>query len=139
MEDIVDTFLVRIQGPDPLRKKGYKKFFKKMSDMVTKAKTQHEIGKDINDIKERVKEVAARRQRYKLEDITPAKTTGLDPRIASLYTKVADLVGIDEAREELISRLTKGDDDDLAVAEQGIVSVVGFGGLGKTTLAKAWK
>ncbi|KAF8647783.1 hypothetical protein HU200_065198 [Digitaria exilis] len=147
MEDIVDTFLVRIQGPDPLRKKGYKRFFKKMSDMVTKAKTQHEIGKDINDIKERVKEVAARRQRYKLEDITPAKTTALDPRIASLYTKVADLVGIDEAREELISRLTKVDEarEELITrlakgaapsAQKRIVSVVGFGGLGKTTLAK---
>ncbi|KAF8699060.1 hypothetical protein HU200_034751 [Digitaria exilis] len=136
MEDIVDTFLVRIQGPDPLRKKGYKKFFKKMSDMVTKAKTQHEIGKDINDIKERVKEVAARRQRYKLEDITSAKTTGLDPRVASLYTKVADLVGIDKAREKLILRLTKGDDDVVA-SKQRIVSVVGLGGLGKTTLAKA--
>ncbi|KAG2559415.1 hypothetical protein PVAP13_8NG307700 [Panicum virgatum] len=103
MEDIVDTFLVRVQGSDPPSRKSSKKFFKKMRDIVTKAKTRHEICQDIKDIKERVKETA-------------------------------DLVGIDEAREELITRLTKGDDMS---TQQRIVSVVGFGGLGKTTLSKA--
>jgi disease resistance protein RPM1 len=34
-----------------------------MRDIVTKAKTRHEIGQDIKDIKERVKEVAERRDR----------------------------------------------------------------------------
>ena len=63
MEDIVDTFLVRVQGSDPPSKKISKRFFKKMRDIVTKAKTRHEIGQDIKDIKERVKEVAERRDR----------------------------------------------------------------------------
>ena len=34
-----------------------------MRDIVTKAKTRHEIGQDIKDIMERVKEVAERRER----------------------------------------------------------------------------
>ncbi|RLM69671.1 putative disease resistance RPP13-like protein 3 isoform X1 [Panicum miliaceum] len=104
-----------------------------MRDIVTKAKTRHEIGQDIKDIKERVKEVGERRERYKVDTITPSKTS-VDPRITSLYTKTADLVGIDDAREELITRMTKGDDMS---TQQRIISVVGFGGLGKTTLAKA--
>ncbi|CAO2150524.1 unnamed protein product [Urochloa humidicola] len=133
MEDIVDTFLVRVKGSHPPSKKSSKRLITKMKDFLTKAKTQHEIGQEINDIKERVKEVAERRDMYKVEAITPAKTM-VDPRITSLYTEAANLVGIDEAREEIITRLTKG---DALSAQQKIISIVGIRGLGKTTLAKA--
>ncbi|CAL4982474.1 unnamed protein product [Urochloa decumbens] len=146
MEDIVDIWraaslnpsqvLVRIQGPDQRRpsKRSAKRFIKDMRDFVTKAKVRHDIAQEIKNIKERVKEVAERRDRYKVDAITPAKTV-VDPRIASMYTKAADLVGIDGSMQELITRFTKG--DDKCVQHQRIVSVVGFGGLGKTTLAKA--
>ncbi|CAN6382158.1 unnamed protein product [Urochloa humidicola] len=135
MEDIVDTFLVRVQGPDERpSKRSAKRFIKDMRDFLTKAKVRHNIGQEIKDIKERVKEVAERRDRYKVDDITPTKTM-VDPRIASMYTKAADLVGIDGSMQELITRLTKG--DGTSVQQQRIVCVVGFGGLGKTTLAKA--
>ena len=59
----------------------------------------------------------------------------MDPRITALYTKAASLIGIDEPREELISRLTR-EHGGMSSSEQRIVSIVGFGGLGKTTLAK---
>ncbi|KAG2559364.1 hypothetical protein PVAP13_8NG302000 [Panicum virgatum] len=134
MEDIVDTFLVRVKGPKPPSKRSAKRFLKKMMGIVTKATTRHEIGQEIKDIKERVKEVAERRDRYKVDAIKPGKIL-VDPRITALYTKATDLVGIDEAREELITRLTKG--DDMSAQQQRVVSIVGFGGLGKTTLAKA--
>jgi len=52
-----------------------------------------------------------------------------------MYTKVTELVGIGEAKEEVIARLTKGDADEHK--ERIVVSIAGFGGLGKTTLAKA--
>ncbi|XP_025828010.1 putative disease resistance protein At1g50180 isoform X2 [Panicum hallii] len=134
MEDIVDTFMGRVQGPDTPSKKSAKRFIKKLGNIVTKAKTRHEIAKEIKDIKERVREVAERRDRYKVDAIKPVKTL-VDPRITALYTKTTDLVGIDEAREELITRLTKG--DGMSAQQQRVVSIVGFGGLGKTTLAKA--
>ena len=63
MEDIVDTFLVRVKGPEPPSKRSAKRFLKKMMGIVTKATTRHEIGQEIKDIKERVKEVAERRDR----------------------------------------------------------------------------
>ncbi|XP_066340589.1 disease resistance protein Pik-2-like isoform X2 [Miscanthus floridulus] len=135
MEDIVDTFLVRVPGSEPPSKRSIKRFIKKMTTIVGKAQTLHEIGQAIKDIKERVKDVAERRDRYKVDAITPTKTS-VDPRITALYTKAASLVGIDEPREELISRLTR-EHGGMSSAEQRIVTIVGFGGLGKTTLAKA--
>jgi disease resistance protein RPM1 len=59
----------------------------------------------------------------------------LDPRITNLYADPTDLVGINNARKELVLKLTKG--DDMSMQKQRIVSIVGFGGLGKTMLAKA--
>lgn len=70
------------------------------------------------------------RNRCKIDAFAPAKIS-VDPRITAPYTKVTELVGIHEAKEEVITRLIKGDE------QERIVSIAGFGGLGKTTLAKA--
>jgi len=135
MEDIIDTFMVDVEGPDPPSKRGAKKIFKKMVRKVTKAMARREVAQEINDIKERVKELAERRDRYKLDpSIAPANKTVVDPRITAMYTKVTELVGIGEAKEEVIARLTRGVDDH---KERIVVSIAGFGGLGKTTLARA--
>jgi disease resistance protein RPM1 len=72
--------------------------------------------------------------RYRVDVATPPKTS-VDPRIAALYNKATDLVGINEASEELMTMMLRNDDDKSA--QQRVLSVVGFGGLGKTTLAKA--
>ncbi|CAM0147227.1 unnamed protein product [Urochloa decumbens] len=130
MEDIVDTFTVRVQGAGPPSKRSVKRFIKKMSSIVNEVKTRREVTKEINDIKKRVMEV------YKNDGtIAPIKKTLVDPHITAMYTKVTELVGIDEAKEEVIARLTKG--DAAQQESQIVVSIAGFGGLGKTTLAKA--
>jgi len=135
MEDIIDTFMVDVEGPDPPSKRGAKKIFKKMVRKVTKAMARREVAQEINDIKERVKELAERRDRYKLDpSIAPANKTVVDPRITAMYTKVTDFVGIGVAKKEVIARLTRGVDDH---KERIVVSIAGFGGLGKTTLARA--
>ncbi|WVZ51375.1 LOW QUALITY PROTEIN: hypothetical protein U9M48_002527 [Paspalum notatum var. saurae] len=158
MEAIVDTFLVEVQRSEPHIKGITRRFINWMTEKVNKAWACHGIGQEIKDMKERVKEVAERRDRsaktpqehpfsaiyvseffssnrYKVDAITPATGTLVDPRItALLYARPTDLVGIDESREELVMRLTK--EEDGTSAEQMIVSIVGFGGLGKTTLSK---
>ncbi|CAO2044561.1 unnamed protein product [Urochloa humidicola] len=133
IEDIVDTFMVDVAGPDPPGKKNAKRIFKKLIRKVTKAMARREIAQDIKNIRERVREVAERRDRYKVDAITPANKTPIDPRIRALYTEATEVVGIGEAKQEVITRLAMGDDDN----KKRIVSIAGFGGLGKTTLAKA--
>ncbi|CAL5010588.1 unnamed protein product [Urochloa decumbens] len=136
MEDITDTFIVRVQGTGTPSKRSVKRFIKKMANMFTEAKTRREIAEEIKGIKERVKQVADRRDRYKLDAIASAKETPVDPRLKALYTKMTELVGIDMAKEEVITRLMrKGEATD--ERKRIVVSIAGFGGIGKTTLAKA--
>ncbi|CAN6344023.1 unnamed protein product [Urochloa humidicola] len=134
MEDIVDTFMVDVEGPDPPSKRGVKKIFKKMMRKVNKAMARREVAQQINDIKERAKKLAELRERYKVDDIAPAKKIPVDPRLHVMHAEATKtIVGIEEAKEEVITMLTGGDDD----RKKRIVSIAGFGGLGKTTLAKA--
>ena len=59
----------------------------------------------------------------------PAKDK-VDPRLCALYKDDTELVGIDEPRDEICKWLSEKEGETLK-----FVSVVGYGGLGKTTLA----
>ncbi|CAL4986439.1 unnamed protein product [Urochloa decumbens] len=130
IEDSIDTFMIRGDGRSEPH--GFKKFIDRSLGLLTRARIRHRIATDIRDIKNRVIEVHERRERYKISsvaDAQPVKVTS-DPRLFSQYTKETELVGIKETRDEIIKILMGRNDNK-------IVSIVGFGGLGKTTLAKA--
>ncbi|VAI68319.1 unnamed protein product [Triticum turgidum subsp. durum] len=138
MEDIVDKFLVRIEGAEPaIKPKKLKKLMKKMGNLFSKSKTRHEISDEIKDIKVRVKEAADRRDRYRVNDVVvnPVGTVTVDPRLLALYKDQKELVGIDDSLNKLRKMMSDGDGN--ASKQLKILSIFGFGGLGKTTLAKA--
>ena len=104
--------------------------------MLTRAKFRRKIATDIRDIKSRVMEVCERRERYKISGVAdqPANAT-FDPRLVFQYAEAKELVGVEETRDEVVKILMGG--DEVSKEEDKIVSIVGFGGLGKTTLANA--
>jgi hypothetical protein len=137
MEDVVDKFLVRVDdGAEPATKSNkLKRLIEKMAGLFTKGKARHEIADAIKEINKKVQEISNRRGRYTVDNIIAKPTTSIDPRLGALYTEITELVGIAGKRDqELMKLLSKGDDETNNKLK--IVSVVGFGGLGKTTLVK---
>ncbi|CAL4898466.1 unnamed protein product [Urochloa decumbens] len=106
---------------------------KKTTSKIKKIWSRHKIANLIEELKVRVQEESVRRMRYKFDD--PAtnynQVVRIDPRLPALFVEAERHVGIDGPREEIIDWLTK---DDYA-QQLKVVSILGFGGLGKTTLA----
>ncbi|TVU24766.1 hypothetical protein EJB05_27222, partial [Eragrostis curvula] len=138
VDDCIDRFKVRVDTNEPKRElSGLRDFINRGINLFEKAKICHVIGTDFNGLKRRIKEANERRVRYKVnhEAANTARPTVDHLRLSALYTKASELVGTEERSENLIKMLMEG----YEASEQQqlkIVSIVGFGGLGKTTLAK---
>uniref|UniRef100_A0ACD5V803 Uncharacterized protein n=2 Tax=Avena sativa TaxID=4498 RepID=A0ACD5V803_AVESA len=141
MEDVVDSLLVRVKGSGAeADMDGFKELVSKMKNLFKKGKARRQIATAIKDIKEQVQDVADRHERYKADGVfshlaAATKITAVDPLLVALYEDKQRLVGIENTRDELIEKLRLTDDDESK--QPKILSIVGFGGLGKTTLAKA--
>ncbi|CAL4990737.1 unnamed protein product, partial [Urochloa decumbens] len=138
MEDVLDTFLVRVEDHGPAKKGRLKRALKKMGGLFSKGKAHHDIASAIEDIKKQLQEVAERRARYRVDEIVakPPSTSTIDPRLKDMHNEVSQLIGIEKSNCELESKLLSQDYND-PNGKTKIVSVVGVGGLGKTTLAKS--
>ncbi|GJM91560.1 hypothetical protein PR202_ga07942 [Eleusine coracana subsp. coracana] len=129
IEDCIDDFRQRVVG----RHDGQGLIHKAVHLLKT-LMARYQIATKIKEFKTRVQDASDRRTRYRLDESSsrPAHVT-IDPRITALYVQTSSLVGIDGPKEEVIKLLTKV--DDMSEQELNVVSIVGFGGLGKTTLA----
>uniref|UniRef100_A0A0D9XXN5 AAA+ ATPase domain-containing protein n=1 Tax=Leersia perrieri TaxID=77586 RepID=A0A0D9XXN5_9ORYZ len=126
IEDCIDDFLHHLAKND-----GSNGFVHKTVKFLKEIRARHQIGNRIQEIKNLVKVVSERRMRYKIDEYTPNSShVPVDPRVVAIYAEPAGLVGVDAPRDELI-KLLMGEEQALKIA-----SIVGFGGLGKTTLAK---
>ncbi|XBJ06762.1 hypothetical protein VPH35_012381 [Triticum aestivum] len=135
IEDTIDKFMLLGGSDDSISMfdcfgKVCKKIMKKIADI----KTCHKIAKDIHDIKTQVKEISKRYARYMVNEPSRSKNENFDPRIRAIYKDASDLIGVDGSRDEIFKWLCNRDGE--STPQLKVVSIVGYGGLGKKTLAR---
>uniref|UniRef100_I1R5G8 Uncharacterized protein n=1 Tax=Oryza glaberrima TaxID=4538 RepID=I1R5G8_ORYGL len=128
IEDCIDLFMHKLnRGDDKVN------IVLKMAKKIRMLWSRHQIANQIQELKARVKEESERRLRYYFSEYNAhVDRTKIDPRLPALYVEEEKLVGIHGPVEEIIELLKK---DDGSGQKLKVVSIVGFGGLGKTTLA----
>ncbi|KAE8766572.1 putative disease resistance RPP13-like protein 3 [Hordeum vulgare] len=131
-EDVFDKF-IRHLGNGESHDGGFKEYFRKTARRLKTLGARRQIAIQIDDLKLRIKEVKELKTSYKLDDV-PSSTSAhatVDPRLAALFAEEAHLVGIDGPRDELAKWMLEEENKH----RRRVLSIVGFGGLGKTTLA----
>ncbi|URD73555.1 NB-ARC domain [Musa troglodytarum] len=97
-------------------------------------KFRYEVGVKIKDLNDRLEEISARRSKLQLH--APAAEPRVVPRVSRVTSPVmeSDMVGerLEEDAKALVEQLTKQNPSKNVV----VLAIVGFGGIGKTTLAQ---
>nr|CAB3482314.1 unnamed protein product [Digitaria exilis] len=125
IEDCIDAFTAHF---DHDRTTSFRGFFRKLK----KLKARREIANEIEELKARAIEASERHKRYNfMELVSNSRSFHIDPRLPALYEEVDRLVGIDRPRKHVIEWLNK----EKGNQNLKVLSIVGTGGLGKTTLA----
>ncbi|KAL2536760.1 Disease resistance protein RPM1 [Forsythia ovata] len=135
-EDVIDKFLLHSKHDHSRR--GIHGFLGKLYFSIKKLKFTRKVSAEIRSIISRVRNIAQghQRYRYKLSIQEQGSSSGFldfsvtDRRGDALLLEEGELVGIENPKQNLI-RLLMEEDPGLKV-----ISVVGMGGLGKTTLVK---
>ncbi|CAM0958389.1 unnamed protein product [Alopecurus aequalis] len=135
-EDCFDKFTHHLG--DGRQDGGFREFVRKTARRLKKLRARRGIASRISDLKIRIKEVKDLKSSYKLDDTACSTSSHVasDPRLSALFAEEAHLVGVDGPRDDL-AKWMKKEGNSSNTHHPRVLSIVGFGGLGKTTLANA--
>ncbi|KAH8513137.1 hypothetical protein H0E87_006434 [Populus deltoides] len=128
-EDLIDRF---IMNNDPLKKKKKNHFIKKCTSYVKGWKQRSKIAEDLMAIRSRLQDISASRETYGIQNVGEGTTAAGEIlrklRRSSPRGEERDIVGLEDDTAKLVDHLLQMGDHWSAV------SIVGMGGIGKTTL-----
>jgi len=133
IEDVLDEYRLVVELTNP-HGNDLNASLSKIVFSMRNLRARHHIASEIHQLRSRFESISEGRQRFQGEttivDTKITAKTRHDRRQDALLLEEADLVGIEKPKKLLISWLVQDD------SGREVVSVVGMGGLGKTTLVK---
>lgn len=141
IEDVIDEQCLRHHPHDHPHHRCFS-IFSKLTRCVVLLGPNHEIASTIKRIHLEIQEINQRKITFALAGSSPSngfkykdshQCVDQDPRAGFLYVDESELVGIESPKRDLIRLLDLELQD---YPQANLISVVGMGGLGKTTLVR---
>ncbi|KAK6916653.1 NB-ARC [Dillenia turbinata] len=129
-EDAIDTFILKLQSAR--NREGFRGFLKRAVGIFNESKPIYLFKLEIDAINTRISKIRERLPSYGVQNISGSSMGNGRPRqVTRRYAhEEEDVVGLDEDISKLVAELTNKE------GYARVVSAVGIGGSGKTTLAR---
>ncbi|XP_078170455.1 disease resistance protein RPP13-like [Carex rostrata] len=139
IEDVIDNahFLKAPENPSKEHLRGYSRLAGAAKRMWSKGKglpTLHNLGSEMNEILARIQDIIQSREKYEITFLGEGSGERLKLPVRPIIVPDIDdpsVVGFNPHRDNIVQQLL-----DTSTKRRAIISIVGPGGLGKTTLAR---